>query len=195
MALHNLIRRGISGLVLLAAFAATTDADAQKRRLPVRTEEIPDTESGRPAASAERPAFKGRMIIYGPQDLPVGVPPEHVRPPDTAPVAEPKPAPVQTPIAAPSAPSVPAVAPAPAPVAAPKPSPAPPPVQVVVPAPAPTPPAPVAAPVQPAPAPVAVPIPSTPPPVRIAAPAPTPPPDAPQANAAGQPGKRFTKTY
>jgi hypothetical protein len=162
-ALHNLLRCAIPGLLLLAGVAATTDADAQRRRMPVRTEEVPDTESGRPAASAERPAFKGRMIIFGPQELPIGAPPEHSKRPDAEPVAVPKPAPIAEP------------KPAPAQIAAPAPAPTPPPAQVAVPAPAPTPPAPVAVPL---PAQVAVPAPApTPPPAPVVVvPAPTPPP-------------------
>jgi hypothetical protein len=148
-ALHYLLRCAIPGLLLLAGVAATTDADAQRRRMPVRTEEVPDTESGRPAASAERPSFKGRMIIFGPQELPIGAPPEHSKRPDAEPVAVPKPAPTPS-----------------APVAVPAPAPTPPPAQAAVPAPAPTPPAPVAVPL---PAQVAVPAP---------APAPAPPPAA-----------------
>ena len=52
MASHNSLRRAVSGLVLLAAFAAVTDAEAQRRRMPVRTEPIPDTETGGKAGSA-----------------------------------------------------------------------------------------------------------------------------------------------
>ena len=175
MASHNTMKRAFSGLLLLAALAVVTDANAQKRRLPVRTEEIPDTESGRPAASAEKPTFKGRLIIYGPPELPLGAPPEHIKPaPQTEPVAEPKSEPGQVPSAAPSASPAPVVAP-PTPVATPAPTPLP--VQIAVPAPTPTPPpAPVAVvpvPTPPPPAPVAVPIPAAPP-VRIAAPAPAP---------------------
>jgi hypothetical protein len=159
-ALHNLLRCAIPGLLLLAGVAATTDADAQRRRMPVRTEEVPDTESGRPAASAERPSFKGRMIIFGPQELPIGAPPEHSRKPDPEPVAVPKPAPAP-----------------PTQIAVPAPAPTPPPAQAAIPAPTPAPPAPAAVPL---PAQAAVPAPApAPPPARIAAPAPTPPPPAP----------------
>ena len=183
MAMHNLpalhnLRSALTGLLLLSALAAVTDADAQRRRMPVRTDEVPDTESGRPAASAEKPAFKGRMIIYGPQDLPVGVPPEHTRRPETEPVAEPKPAPTPPPppaqiaVPTPTPPAqiaVPTPTPPPAPVAAPKPAPTPLPVQIAVPAPTP-PPASVAAPILAAPvvAPIAAPAPA---PARPAAPA------------------------
>ena len=52
MAPYGTMKHALSGLLLLAALAAATGAYAQKKRLPVRTEEIPDTESGRPAASA-----------------------------------------------------------------------------------------------------------------------------------------------
>ena len=207
------MKRAFSGLMLLAALAIATDADAQKRRLPVRTDEVPDTESGRPAASAEKPTFKGRMIIYGPPELPLGAPPEHIKSaPQTEPVAEPKSEPGQAPSAAPIAspapvvvPPTPVATPAPTPlpaqIAVPAPTPTPPPVQIAVPAPiAPTPPpAPVVVvpvPPPPAPTPVAVPLPTpTPPapvavpipvapPVRIAAPAPAPTPAAAAAASA-----------
>jgi hypothetical protein len=193
MALHYSMKRAISGLALLAAFAVMTDADAQHRRLPVRTDEIPDTESGRPAASAERPTFKGRLIIYGPPELPLGAPPEHIKPaPKIEPVAEPTPEPAPAPSAAPA----PIVAPPPAQVATPKPAPTPPtpiatpkptptplPAQIAVPAPTP-PPAPVV--VVPAPTPppapvVVVPAPTPPPAPVVVVPAPTPPPPAPVA--------------
>ncbi len=182
MAMHNLpalhnLRSALTGLLLLSALAAMTDADAQRRRMPVRTDEVPDTESGRPAASAEKPAFKGRMFIYGPPDLPLGAPPEHSKRPETEPVAEPKPAPTPPPAQI----AVPAPTPPPAPVAAPKPAPTPLPVQIAVPAPTPPPaPAQIAVPAPtptPPPAPVAAPKPApTPLPVQIAVPAPTPPP-------------------
>ena len=186
-----------ASLALMALLLIGT-AEAQHRRLPVRTEEIPDTESGRPAASAERPTFKGRLIIYGPPELPLGAPPESIKPaPKTEPVAEPvpKPEPAPTPSAAPAPvvvpplapvatpaptpPPTPVAAPKPAPatpVATPKPAPAPPPVQIAVPAPAP-------APVVVAPAPVAVPAPAPIPMVVVPATAPTPaaPPSAPLA--------------
>ena len=139
-------RRALSGLILLAALAAVTDADAQRRRMPVRTDEIPDTESGRPAASAERPAFKGRMIIYGPPEVPFGAPPDSVKPaPKTEPVAEPKsePAPAPSaspaPVAAPPPPVATPTPPPPAPVAVPIPT-APQPARIAAPTPAPTPP-------------------------------------------------------
>ena len=103
MTLHNVMKRAVPCLALLTALAAMTGADAQTRRMPVRTEPIPDTESGRPAASAERPTFKGRLIIYGPPELPLGAPPEHVTPaPKTEPVAEPKQEPAPAPSAAPA---------------------------------------------------------------------------------------------
>ena len=185
MASQSDMKRAIFGLVLLAACAVTTDADAQKRRLPTRAEEVPDTESGRPAASAEKPTFKGRLIIYGPPELPLGAPPEHIKPaPKIEPVAEePKPEPAPAPIAAPAPP---VVAPLPAPVATPKPTPPPAPIAAPKPAPAPTPPpAPIAAPAPvptppPAPA-VVVTVPTPPPPAPVAAPirvAPTPAPIA-----------------
>jgi len=153
MTSHDGMKRAISGLVLLAVFAIVTNADAQSRRMPVRTEEIPDTESGRPAASAERPTFKGRLIIYGPPELPLGAPPEHITPaPKTEPVAEPKPEPAPAPSAAPVATPKPAPTPLPAKIAVPAPAPTPPPAPVaVVPVPTPPPPAPVAAPIPAAP--------------------------------------------
>ena len=108
--------------------------------MPVRSEEVPDTESGRPAASAEKPTFKGRLIIYGPPELPLGAPPEHIKPaPKIEPVAEeskPEPRPAQS--ASPSAVPAPIVAPPPAQVATPKPAPIPPPAPVIA-VPAPTP--------------------------------------------------------
>ena len=52
MAVHKKIERALFSLMLLVALAAATDADAQRRRMPVRTDEVPDTESGRAAASA-----------------------------------------------------------------------------------------------------------------------------------------------
>lgn len=165
MASHNMMKRAVSGLALLAALAVMTGADAQqRRRMPVRTEEIPDTESGRPAASAEKPTFKGRMIIYGPPELPLGAPPEHIKPaPKTEPVAEePKPETAPAPSAAPA----PIVAPPPAQVATPKPAPTPPPTPVATPTPTPT----------PLPAQIAVPAPTPPPAPVVVVPAPTPPP-------------------
>src|SRR5688572_33377272 len=104
MARGDVLKRAVTGVALVALLAAMHSADAQKRRLPGRTEDIPDTESGRPAASAEKPTFKGRLMIYGPSSLPVTPPPEHV-----------KPAPDAAPVAAPAAPATPAPA---APVAA-----------------------------------------------------------------------------
>ena len=168
MPLHDHLKRAISGLALLAALAAVTGADAQHRRMPVRTEEIPDTESGRPAASAERPTFKGRLMIYGPPELPLGAPPEHIKPaPKTEPVAEPAPAPEPT--LAPSAAPAPVVAPPPAPVATPAST--PPPIPVAAPKPAPTPPPALIAVPAPVPAPVVVvPAPAPPPPTPVAAP-------------------------
>jgi hypothetical protein len=166
------------GPALLAILVAGA-AQAQSKRMPVRTQEIPDTESGRPAASAEKPTFKGRLIIYGPPSLPVTAPPEHLKPADVepdkpaAPVAAPKPE------AAP-APVVSAVPAEPEPVAAPIP-PSPPVVPVATPAPVVTPPlAPVATPST-APVPVAAPTPApapapVPAPAPIAAPTPAPAP-------------------
>ena len=153
------MQRAVRGLALLAALTAMTGADAQSRRMPVRADPIPDTESGRPAASAERPTFKGRMIIYGPPVLPLGAPPEHIKPaPAIEPVAIPTPDPAPTPVATPKPVPTP-----PAPIAAPLPAPTPtsPPAQIAVPAPTP-PPAPVAV----------VPVPTPPPAPAAAAPAP-----------------------
>jgi hypothetical protein len=169
-------RKTLSGLlVALLALASAGSAQAGKR-MPVRTQEIPDTESGRPAASAERPTFKGRLLIYGPQGLPVTPPPEHVKKPEPeatpvaapAPKPEPAPAPVVTPVTPPPAP-VAAPLPAP-PVQAAKPEPVP---QAPIAAPAPPPkPEPIAAPAPPA-KPVAV---AAPKPEPLAAPAPKPEP-------------------
>jgi hypothetical protein len=157
------------GVALVGLLAAMHSADAQKRRLPGRTEEVPDTESGRPAASAEKPTFKGRLMIYGPASLPVTPPPEHVKPaPESTPVAAPAPAPVAAPAPKPEPAPVVSVTPVPAPpkpVATPIPAPAP--IPVAKPAPAPEPLPPVA---KPAPAP------EPPPPVAKPAPAAVPPP-------------------
>ena len=147
MASHNSLRRAVSGLVLLAAFAAVTDAEAQRRRMPVRTEPIPDTETGGKAGSAgsieaqdpkaqepkaqepkppdPKPQNPG-MMIYGPPVPVLGAPP---LPPVPAAVTTPAPAPVVTPLPA-----------TPAPVAVPVPAPVPPPAPVAVPIPAPVPP-------------------------------------------------------
>lgn len=99
---HDGIKRAISALALLAAFAATTDADAQRRRMPVRTEPIPETET-----AAERAAGKEKegpanpsMMIYGPPTPVLGAPP--------------------APAAAPAPRAIAAIAPAPAPYTAPK---------------------------------------------------------------------------
>ncbi len=93
-----MIKRAVSGLVLLAALAVMSDADAQRRRMPVRTEPIPDTESGRPAGSAA-PANPS-MMIYGPPTPVLGAPPA---PPAPEPSATPVPsgAPVAAPFTAP----------------------------------------------------------------------------------------------
>lgn len=98
MASHNMIKRTVSGLVLLAALAVMSDADAQRRRMPVRTEPIPDTESGRPAGSAA-PANPS-MMIYGPPTPVLGAPPA---PPAPEPSATPVPsgAPAAAPFTAP----------------------------------------------------------------------------------------------
>ncbi|MBI1943094.1 MAG: hypothetical protein HYS35_05450 [Betaproteobacteria bacterium] len=161
MAKHDLVTRAVLALAMMLAVGSVEAG----KRMPVRTQPIPDTESGRPAASAESPTFKGRLLIYGPPSLPVSAPPEHVKPaPEAAPVAAPVPAPAPA-VAAPTpAPVITPIAPVAPPVAAPIPAPAPAPVAapapVVEPAP---PPAPVAAPAAaPAPAPAAA----------IAAPAP-----------------------
>jgi len=182
MASHDMMKRAVSALALLAAFAVATNAVAQQKRMPVRTEEIPDTESGRPAASAERPSFKGRLIIYGPPELPLGAPPEHIKPaPKTEPVAEPKPEPAPAPSAAPA----PIVGPPPAQVATPKPAPTPPPTPVATPTPLP---AQIAVPAStPPPAPVVVVPAPTPPPAPVAAPIRTAPASAPIAVPASAP--------
>ena len=172
--LQGLAARIVLGVLALCVAGA---AQAQRKHMPVRTQEVPDTESGRPAASAERPTFKGRLLIYGPPSLPVTPPPEHVAPaPAQAEEKSATPAPVAAPAPAPApAPSI--AAPAPAPVITPtKPVEAP----VAVPIPAPAPPAPVAAPT-PAPepklAPVAAPTPAPEPKLApVAAPAPAPEP-------------------
>jgi hypothetical protein len=145
--------------IIALAMLAMSAADAQQRkRLPSRTEPIPDTETGRPAASTEPP--NPSMMIYGPPVTPLGAPPEATKP---APVAAPKPAPAPEPVAAPA----PAPKPEPAPVAIPAPAPKPEPIAVPKP------------PVEPAPPPVAAPAPKPelpPAPVAIPAPVRTPPP-------------------
>jgi hypothetical protein len=174
------LKRALVALAALASLAIATGAEAQKRRLPSRTEEVPDTESGRPAASAANPTFKGRMSIFGPPSLPVGMPPDHSKP---APVAEPATSPP-----APAAVAAPAPPPAPAPViAAPAPTPQKPAAPLV--APAPQVPAPIAIPLPaPAPAaPVAKPAPAVAPAPVIAAPTPAPVPAAPPVVAAPAP--------
>jgi len=183
MARGDVLKRAATGLVLVTLLAAMHSADAQKRRLPSRAEEVPDTESGRPAASAEKPTFKGRLLIYGPSSLPVTPPAEHVKPaPESAPVA----APAESVTPAPAAPvAAPAPKPEPAPVVSVTPVPAPPP-PVTTPIPAAAPP-PVAkpAPAQEPPPPVAKPAPAqVPPPPPVAKPAPAPKPLPPVAKPA-----------
>ena len=80
------MKRAITGLVMLTALAAMTDADAQRRRMPVRTEPIPDTETGGKVGSAgstepQNPA----MMIYGPPTPVLGVPPVPAPEPSAAP--------------------------------------------------------------------------------------------------------------
>src|SRR5690349_17419147 len=75
--LQRLTARILLGVLALCLAGA---AQAQRKHMPVRTQEVPDTESGRPAASAERPTFKGRLLIYGPPSLPVTPPAAHVAP-------------------------------------------------------------------------------------------------------------------
>src|SRR5512134_3361235 len=96
------LKRAVLGLALLALLAAMHSAEAQRRRLPSRTEPIPDTETGAKAGSAgnEEP----RLIIYGPPTPPLGAPPSSVTQPPApeaatkpAPAAEPAPAPVASP--------------------------------------------------------------------------------------------------
>ena len=89
MARPDLVTRFAAGMAVLVLMLAMSAADAGKR-MPVRTQPIPDTESGRPAGSAE-PA-NPNMIIYGPPVPPLGAPPA---PPAAAPAPEPaaKPAP------------------------------------------------------------------------------------------------------
>ena len=165
----SVIRRVAASLAAVAVLLAAGAAEAQQRkRMPVRTEPIPDTETGRPAAGSTEP--NPSMMIYGPPTPVFGAPPA---PPAPEPPATPAAAPVVTPIPATPAPiavPVPPPAPAPAPlVAIPAPAPAPPPAPVATPAP-PLAPAPVAI-----PAPVVVPPPITAP-IAIQAPAPAPQP-------------------
>jgi len=193
MAQRDVLKRAVMGLALVALLGAMHSADAQRRRLPSRTEPIPDTESGRPAGTAE-PANPS-MMIYGPPVPPLGAPPSPPIPESVL-----KPAPVVTPTPPPLAPlavPIPAPAPQPPPLAVPVPPPAPPPpIAVPVPLPAPAPaPAPVAVPVPPPappPPPVAVPVPPpAPPPPSVAVPVPPPaPPPPPVAKPAPLPEKR-----
>ena len=83
------------GLALLALLVAMNSADAQRRRLPSRSEPIPDTETGKPAGTAE-PSTPS-LMIYGPPVPPLGAPPEHSKPPVAAPEAAPAPAPPTAP--------------------------------------------------------------------------------------------------
>lgn len=174
--LQRLTARILLGVLALCLGGA---AQAQRKHMPVRTQEVPDTESGRPAASAERPTFKGRLLIYGPPSLPVTPPAAHVAPaPAQAEEKPAAPAPVASP--APAAPAPIIAAPAPAPVVTPtQPAEAP----VATPLPAPAPPPPVAAPApEPKPAPVAAPTPAPEPkPAPVAAPTPAPQPAVPAA--------------
>jgi hypothetical protein len=168
------IRRVLLGLSLLCLLAVMHSAEAQRRRLPSRTEPIPDTETGAKAGSAgnEEPA-QPRLMIYGPPVAPLGAPP--------VPEAATKPAPAVEPVAAPKPPAAePVAVPKPAPAAAPPPvaAPAPQPAPVAAPAPRPAPapaPVPTAAPppaVVPSPPPVSRPAPSQPEPMAV----PLPPP-------------------
>ncbi|MEO8145946.1 MAG: hypothetical protein ABI654_17185, partial [Betaproteobacteria bacterium] len=75
MAPHHTMKRAVYGLVLLAALAAATDADAQRRRMPVRTEPIPDTETGGKAGSGNVEPQNPGMMIYGPPEPILGAPP------------------------------------------------------------------------------------------------------------------------
>src|SRR5204862_7644604 len=117
------LKYAVSGLALLALLGVVDSADAQSRRLPSRTTPIPDTETGRPAGTAE-PA-NPNMMIYGPPVAPLGAPPASSTPvpiPESA--LKPAPAEPAPPVAAPAPVAVPAPAPAPAspPVAAPAPA-------------------------------------------------------------------------
>jgi len=184
MATGDVLKR--IAIIVLAMFAMGAADAQQRKRLPSRTDPIPDTESGRPAASSEPP--NPNMMIYGPPVAPLGAPPEAIKPapvaapkpapaPEPAPIAIPAPAPKPEPIAVPK----PQPEPAPPPIAAPAPKPEPAPAPVAIPAPIRTPP-PIVSPVQEPRPPVVVPTPAPeirPAPV-IAAPAPTPePPRAP----------------
>ncbi len=188
----NSAKRVVLGLALLAMFSVMHSADAQKRRLPSRTDPIPDTETGGRTGSTEPP--NPNMMIYGPPVAPLGAPPT---PPIPESVLKPEQATPAAPVAAPAPPPRPVVAPAPiavpppAPVAAPAP-PRPEPVALPAPTPAPEPPVapappPVVRPTPLPPEPVAVPIPAqTPalPPVAVPAPAVVQPPPAPIATPA-----------
>lgn len=159
------VKRVLLGLTLLCLLAVMHSAEAQRRRLPSRTEPIPDTETGAKAGSTsgEEPA-QPRLMIYGPPVAPLGAPPaspvpEAATKPAAEPVAVPAPAAVSVPAAAPSSPPVSRpTPPQPEPMAIPLPPPGaapvalPPPTVVV-----PTPP-PVASPTPSRPEPVAVPL-------------------------------------
>ena len=45
MASNDVLKRAVMGFALVALLAAMHSADAQRRRLPSRTEPIPDTET------------------------------------------------------------------------------------------------------------------------------------------------------
>ncbi len=168
------LKHAALGLALLALLTATDVADAQRRRLPSRTEPIPDTETAAERAKAKASGTPS-LIIYGPPTPPLGAPPSPPIPESVLKPAESVvPAAPAAPVAAPSTPP-----PVPAPVVTPTPS-APAPVATPIPAPVakpepPAPPPPVAAPA-PAPAPVAAPAPSPAPPAPVVTPAPAPPP-------------------
>ena len=200
MANRGILKQAVVGLALVALLCAMNSADAQRRRLPSRTEPIPETETAAERAAKEKEEREAKeapnpsMMIYGPAVPPLGAPPappipESVLKPEPAkPVAVPAPAPAPTLAPAPVvAPVVAPLAPPSAPLAVPIPA-APPPPPVAAPAPPPAPPAaPVAAPapvIAPPPPPIAAPAPVVAPlPAPVAAPAPVvaPPPPAPVA--------------
>jgi hypothetical protein len=184
MAKHDLLKRVAAGLAVLAVLVAMGAAQAQRKRMPVRTEPIPETETAaeRAANKANEVPANPNMMIYGPPTPVLGAPPAPPAPPTPEPSAAPAPAPPPAPVAVPA----PAPVPPPAPVATPAPTPPPAPVAIPAPAPAPVP-VPVAIPAPaPAPAPVVTPAPAVvpKPPAPVAAPAPAAPAPAARAIAA-----------
>ncbi|MSQ49309.1 MAG: hypothetical protein EXR30_02860, partial [Betaproteobacteria bacterium] len=104
------MKRVAAGLAFLCALLAMNDADAQRRRMPVRTEPIPETETAaeRAANKMKAPPENPSMMIYGPPTPVLGAPPAPPKPEPSA-----APAPVATPPVAAPAPIVTPVTPIP----------------------------------------------------------------------------------